>query len=348
MRNGKKILYLPLVIALVFTLAFFVHSKTKAQTGNFDVTISPVFFDLSANPGGRVSDRIRIRNNTTSPININVEVQRMTGDDEGALTLTPEDPENTISWVKIQDRTITAPPLEFVDVPFTIEIPNSAAYGYYYAVNFTNSDATVDGTGAAISGAAAVPILLNVRKEGAVAEAKLAHFSPVSFINEYLPVDFKVQIENSGNVHIRPRGNIFISSGGKDDLAILEVNENVGNIIPNTKREFITSWSDGFIVREPVIEDGQVKLDEDGNPETSLKINWDKLTSFRIGKYTANLLLVYDNGERDVTIEDSKTFWVIPYKFIIGTIVGLILFVLLVRFMLKRYIQRELRKRGRR
>jgi hypothetical protein len=43
-----------------------------------------------------------------------------------------------------------------------------------------------------------------------------------------------------------------------------------------------------FLVREPVIQDGQVKLDKNGKPVENLSINWNKLTSFRIGKYTAN------------------------------------------------------------
>ncbi len=71
-----------LLILLASSLAFFAYS-TSAQSptpSGYDVTVSPVFFDLSTNPDSKVSDKIRIRNNTTSPLPIKIEVKRLTGD----------------------------------------------------------------------------------------------------------------------------------------------------------------------------------------------------------------------------------------------------------------------------
>ena len=119
----------------------------------------------------------------------------------------------------------------------------------------------------------------------------------------------------------------------------------MANIIPQTNRNFTSSWADGFIVIEPVIEDGQVKTDANGKIIKKLIINWDKLTSFRIGKYTANLLLVYDNGTRDVPMEANLSFWVIPYKIIIFMTVVFIAGIILIRYLLKSYINREIRRR---
>jgi hypothetical protein len=119
----------------------------------------------------------------------------------------------------------------------------------------------------------------------------------------------------------------------------------LGNIIPDTNKIFTVPWSDGFLVRTPVMEAGQPKLDKNGKQIETIGINWNKLTSFRIGKYTANLLLVYDNGTRDVPLEAKISFWVFPWKVVGLLIITMVVVVLLARFLLKSYINREIRKR---
>ena len=344
----KKLILIITSIIFLASCFYFLASRIHAQSPtpqNYDVTVSPVYFDLSANPESSVSDKVRLRNNTNSPLPIRIEVKRLTGDVNGDLTLKTDNADNSLSWIKFKDVTFVAKPLEWTDVPFTIDIPKEAAYGYYYAITFVNdANSPLGKTGAAITGAAAVPVLLNVRKEGAKAEAKILNFSTKSQVYEYLPVDFAVKVENSGNIHVRPHGNIFISDGGNKNLAILDVNPGAGSIIPNTNKSFEVSWSDGFLVKEPVLESGQKKLDKDGHPVEKLTINWNKLTSFRIGRYTANLLLVFDNGKRDVSLDAVTTFWVIPYKAIIVIITTLIVVFLVARFLLRRYIQRQIKK----
>ncbi len=346
----KKTLFSGLfLISLTLVFIFGAKYSFAQQSPNYDVTVSPVFFDLSANPGSTVSDKIRVRNNTSNPLSIKLEVKKLTGDDNGDLVIKDENDDNSLSWIKFKEKTFVAKPLEWTDVPFSIEVPKTAAYGYYFAVNFTqeNND-KLNQVGTKITGAAAVPILLNVRKNGAKAEVKILNFSTPNYINEYLPINFNIKLENTGNVHVRPRGNIFITSGNNDNIGILDVNQTAANIIPETRRDLTASWFDGFIVKEPLKEDGQIKLDKNGKALEKLTINWNKLTSFRIGKYTANLLLVYDNGKRDIPIEQSITFWVIPYKVIITLLIGLIIFFFVARFIIRFYINKEIKKRMRR
>jgi hypothetical protein len=345
MKYGKKILFLPLI--LLFFGVFALTSKVFAQTaGGYDVTVTPVFFDLTSNPGDQVSDKIRLRNNTGTAININIQVQRLSGDINGNFSLSQDKNDETLNWVKFSQNAIVAKPLEWTEIPFTVDIPKDAAYGYYYAITFSEvKNGQLGRNGAQLTGAAAVPILLDVRKPGAKAEAKIVEFKTANYVSEYLPVDFQVKIENTGNIHVKPHGNVFINTGNSKDLAILDVNDTQGSILPQSARVFDTSWDDGFLVREPVIQDGQTKVDKNGKPVYSININWNKLTSFRIGKYTANLLVVYDNGEKDIPLEATLSFWVFPYKVVGGTLLGIILFVLILRFAIKKYINRELQKK---
>ena len=292
MNYGQKKILLPFFL-LGLGVLLLIKTVVSAQSptpSNYDLTVSPVFFDLSSNPGNTVSDKIRIRNNTNSPLPIKLEVKRLTGDVNGDLTLRNDNSDNSLSWIKFSQNTIVAKPLEWTDIPFSIDIPKDAAYGYYFAVTFAQDNTNpIAKTGARITGAAAVPILLNIRKAGAKADAEILDFSVNTAVSEYLPIDFTIRLENTGNIHVKPHGNIFISDGGGKDIAILNVNDSLANIIPGTKRSFNASWNDGFLVNDPVIEDGQVKLDKSGKPIKKLTINWNKLTSFRIGKYTANI-----------------------------------------------------------
>lgn len=348
MKYGKKRLAL-LILLLSLGSLFFVVKASLAQTptpSNFDVTVSPVFLDLSANPGDTINTKVRIRNNTTSPLPIKIEVKKMTGDTNGDLTLIDNSNDNSTTWFKFDSPTFAANPLEWTDVPVTIAVPKEAAYGYYFAISFTQDNTSpIKRTGAAIKGSVVIPVLLDVRKAGAKAEAKIVDFSTPSFITEYLPVDFKVVLQNSGNVHILPHGNIFISNGTNKNIAALDFNPGSGNVIPSTKRKFDASWDDGFLVYRTVMEYGQPKLDKNGKEVKQLQINWNKLTSFRVGKYTADLIVVFDNGTKDVSLQKTISFWVIPWKALTVMGIILILLILVIRFMLKSYINREVNKK---
>jgi hypothetical protein len=345
MKNIKLVIGIYLMLIFIGSILALRASAQSPTPANYDVTVSPVFFDLSANPGDSLSNKVRLRNNTTSPLPIKIVVEKLTGDVNGDLTLREDKNDPSLSWIKFTSTTFVAKPLEWTDIPFTIDVAKDAAYGYYFAISFTqDNNSPIKRTGATITGAAAVPILLNVKKEGAKAQARIVEFKMDNYVSEYLPVNFLVKVENEGNIHVSPHGNIFINEGNKD-LASLDVNPTLGNIIPNTNKTFTVPWSDGFLVKEPVYEGGQVKLDKNGKQIENITINWNKLTSFRIGKYTANLLLVYDNGTRDVPLEASVSFWVFPWKVVGLMIVTLVVLVVLVRFLLKFYINREVRKR---
>jgi hypothetical protein len=344
MNFGKKLLLLPVLLALA---TLFLAVKIHAQTpSSYDVTVSPIYFDLSADPATSITSKIRIRNNTNSPIPLKLGIEKLTGDINGNLTLKQDKNDYTLSWIKFGSDSVVVKPLEWTEVPFTINIPKDAAYGYYWTITMAQDKTSpLVKSGISLTGAAGIPILLNVRKEGAKAEAKILSFTIKNFISEYLPVDFTVKVENFGNVHVKPHGNIFISGTGSKNLAVLDINSTLGNIIPNSSRIFNASWDDGFLVKEPVFDNGQPKLDKDGKQLEKITINWNKLTSFRIGKYTATLLMVYDDGKKDVPLEQTISFWVIPYKVIGAIIITLLIVFFVGRWRMKAYINHEIKKR---
>ncbi len=336
---------------LLFALSvssLFIVSTAHAQTARLDLTVSPVLLDVTASPGDKIQQKFRVRNNSSQLLNLIISINRLNqiGEAGQIAPLNPQPGDEAASWVTFDKNTFKAPVKEWTDVNLTINVPKDAAFGYYYAIRVTQNPADIPQKGGAakLVGEVIVPLLLNAKKEGAVRQAKLLDFKPVSFVNEYMPVDFLTRVQNTGNIHMKVRGNIFIRGQGTKDIGILEVNPGLGIILPGAKRAFPTSWDDGFIVMKEDSENGIPKLDSHGKPKKSLTINWDKITNFRIGKYTANLLLVYDDGTRDQTLEGSTTFWVFPYKLVGAIIVVAIGAVLLLRMILSSYIKKQVKK----
>ena len=327
MKYGKKRLFLLLTLLSIAAFLFF-SSKVFAQTppaaSSYDVTVSPVYFDLSADPGTTLTSKIRIRNNTSSPIPVKLGVERLTGDLNGNYNLTQDKDDSTLSWITFDSNSVVTQPLEWTEIPFSINIPQDAAYGYYWTITFAQDNTSpLAKNGVTLSGAAAVPILLDVRKAGAKSEGKIAEFATDSPFYEYLPTKFNLKVQNTGNVHIQPKGSIFIKDWLGRQVAVLNINSEQRNILPNSARKFENSWDDGFITIEPKIVDGQQKVDKNGKPETSLKIRWDKILDLKVGRYTASELVIISTATKDLTYQQEVSFWVFPWK-LIG---GILLFI---------------------
>lgn len=343
----KLTLYLASFLIAVFVILN-IAGSISAQTSDpgLDLTVSPPVIELNAKPGDKVNERFRIRNNQSTPVTLKIDVKKLSSDSTTGepIPAEPTKEDEFISWMNVDPATPTVNPSEWQDVNFSLEIPQNAAYGYYYVLRIAPAaQAEIKGTGATVKGQVLVVVLLNVVKDGAKAKAGLVEFKPNVFVSEYLPVTFTAKVNNTGNIHVRPSGNIFIRSMSQKDVAILDINSGKQTVLPGGTRTFDSTWNDGFIVRAPVVENGTTKLDKNGNPITKITINWDKLTHFRVGPYTATLLMVYDDGKRDATIEGTTTFWLIPYTAIIVIIIILIVLILVIRLLLKWYVRRALR-----
>ena len=101
------------------------------------------------------------------------------------------------------------------------------------------------------------------------------------------------------------------------------MNREKGSILPDSGRTFTVEWNDGFLRYVDKQEDGKVVHDENGNIVKVLDWNWKDAAKLRFGKYEAKLLLVYDDGHRDVPLEGTVSFWVVPWRVILGLIVNI-------------------------
>ena len=289
-----------------------------------NLTLSPVFLNLITDPGREVASQFKITNNSnfTEYLEINIKKFEPTNSGSGVVIqdIKPED--EFVNWVSFSEKEFSIAPNQTKSIRFTITPPKEAVLGYYYSFTVRRiQPIKQQGQGAGISGATALPVLLLVKSPNAKREIQIADFKTEKFFYEYLPTNFTIKIKNTGNVHVAPSGDIFIDSLWNKEVAVVPVNKGRGNILPSATRDYTSVWDDGFAVRVPKTESGVQIKDKDGKTSLTTKYNFTKANKFRFGKYTANLILVYDNGERDIPLEAQVSFWVVPWKILgIGTI----------------------------
>lgn len=315
-----KINWIFFALFFVFSFAFSVSAQTVDQ--NFRLTASPLPINLKTDPGNTVTAQLKIKNDGNQDEKIAVDLKKFTADHiTGAPKLLDrEDGENYFDWVKFSENEFILNPNEWKTITLTINVPADAAFDYYYAVVFKRVEKETQSLDKQtfLTGGMATFVTLEVNSPNAKREVAVTDFSLDKKWYEFLPVNFAVTLRNTGNVHVAPRGNIFISKGANSNVAILEVNKDNGAILPNSPRTFTQSWSEGFPHAVPQEQDGKMMLDDNGNQVYKLEWNWADASKLRWGKYTAKLLLAYDDGKRDVPVEGEISFWVIPWRIMGG------------------------------
>jgi len=327
-----KRIFLGLVgLAVVFGGLFGAGGVQAATTSPLVLETSPLPINLIVDPGKSVTTDIRVKQAGSETARLKVGLMKFRAyGNEGKPELLDRQPgDDYFDWVKFDKTLFDAPPNVWQTVHVTINVPKSAAFGYYFAVVFSREGDDVHHTGNtnSIAGATAVLMLLEARSPNAKRNLQLVSFTADHRVFEFLPTQFNVTLANTGNVHGAPQGDIFIIKG-KKQIAILPINANGGNILPASKRLLTVQWLDGFPVYKQVVKDGKVKLDKNNKQVKALMWDWTQANKFRMGRYTAHLFAVYDDGTHDVPIEAELSFWVIPWRIILA----LLLVIALIGF----------------
>jgi hypothetical protein len=320
----KKILAALLIVSVLVSSLIIAPSVHAQNTEGINLQISPLPIELNTKPGTSTGADLRVRNVGTKTEKLQVRLLAVSEDDNGQVHLSnPTSSDEWARWVSFDRQTFDAPSSQWQTIKMTVNVPKSAAFGYYFAVEYLRAAELAPQPGkAAARGAVATFILLNADAAGAKREAQVVSFLADRKSYEFLPASFTVKVRSTGNVHVAPHGNIFIGKGGKQ-VGVIDVNASRGNILPKGSRFFESAWSDGFPVHQTkTTGDGQPLLDKKGNPRKSLKWDFSHANRLRFGHYTAHLVMVYDNGQRDVPMEASVSFWVVPWR-----VIGILLIV---------------------
>lgn len=289
----------------------------QARAAGVNLTLSPLPVNLVTSPGSSVSTSLKVQNSGSEAVKLQVTLMKFKADStNGQATLVQfKDGEEEKNWVTFSKTNFTAQPGVFNTVDMTINPPASAAFGYYYAVVFSQqgTDPTKPQSNK-VNGAVASLILLDVQAPGEKREAQVTSFTATKKLYQYLPASFDVTVKNTGNVHVKPSGNIFVGRGVNGNfIDTLTINPGGGNILPGSSRTFNVEWDNGFPAYTVKKQNGQIVTDNVGKPVKTLNWNLSNLNHLRFGKYNASLTLVYNDGKRDVPVNGQVSFWVIPW-----------------------------------
>lgn len=335
-------LLLGTLLACVLVLpgaAFAATTPSPTPTGNFNLQVSPSPLVATVKPGVKSHIELKVHNQGTGTEYLQIEPRNFTFDSKtGKVNL-----EDTISptfskWISFSAQKFTVLSDQTFTEQVILNVPKDAGFSYSFALVVSRQNNPTPQAGSrAVNGSLAVFSLINIDRPGATSNLKITDFSTSKKVYDYLPATISIRFENTGNTITQPSGNIFIERGGHSaaPLATLDVNPTQGYILSGTQRTVTASWSDGFPVYKTT-------TDSSGKTTKHLVWNWGDLSKLRIGRYTAHLVAVYNQGGRDVPIEGTVSFWVIPWKILLVALL-VVLLILFAVFMMVRSIIRGIK-----
>jgi len=282
------------------------------------LTLTPVRIELSGDPGATIESEITLINDRDTSQTFyssfsNFEAQGETG---SPSFVTPVDGLGT--WMQTDSMVILAPGTSKI-VPVTIEIPEAAEPGGYFAAVFwgTNNP-EVSGEGSIAIGAK-TGVLVLLRVNGDVdEEGGIIEYGTIDNKNFFtaLPVSFYYRFQNSGGDRIKPDGDIVIRHMFGFARAKVPANSAQGNVLPSQTRRFEATWQSSR---------GSSDVANIENLGFFKKVVYE-WKNFAFGYYNANISLSY--GANNDQISTAKTgFFVVPWHLLIVIVVGLFLFI---------------------
>jgi hypothetical protein len=288
------------------------------------ISISPTLYEMSASPGQEWSSSVKIINSNPYELVISADVVNFAPVGEGGqgtfipIFTSEEEGQTFAEWISISDSSITIPPEQTVQVPFSIKVPIDAPPGGHSAAILVGnkSDATVNDA-TKVKTAQVVSSLVFLRVAGDITEkGSIREFVTEKSVYETPEVTFNLRFENSGNVHLQPRGDIKILNMWGQERGFIPVNKQslFGNVLPESIRRYVFTWS------------GEWSLAD-------------------MGRYTAVATLAY--GESDQQFTSGEThFWVIPWRALLVLVLTLVSFIWLFTWLTKLYIRKMLHMAG--
>lgn len=309
------------IIGVVSIGLLVAKNTSAAETGEFSLQVSPSPLVLTLKPGQSTTVDLQIRNTGTATEKLKIAPRSFTINKDEQLEFDDTKPPEVASWLTLSPAAFTVDAGQMITEKVTFAVPKEAGFSYSFALVINRQDTPKSAeSGRELKGSVALFTLANIDRPGAVRKLDLAKFSTSQSVYEYLPTELDITLKNTGNTIAQPTGNVFIQRNSNDvtPLSTLSVNKANGYILPDTTRTLKTNWDDGFPVYHTVTA-------SDGKAEQQLDWNWSNLSHLRIGRYTAKLVAIYNDGTRDVPVVGEVSFWVIPWKILLGALVVLLL-----------------------
>lgn len=307
---------------LLALLAFSLFGYSSALADSLSVTVTPPLVQLTIGPGETWRSALKIVNTNASDITYYSQLMDMEASDEsGHGKFTPvirsasstESGTTLASWIEVPSEPVVVKAGASGQLPFTVRIPEDASPGGHYAAILVGTQPGKVEGGSGIAVSSYVSSLIFVKIKGDIVESgRVREFVTSKQLYQEPHAEFTLRFENTGNTHLRPAGSIEIYNMWGRERGRVEIAQDstFGNVLPNSVRKFNFSW------------DGEESL-------------------FDIGRYSAQVTLAYgDEGKQSASA--VTYFWVVPVVPVAITLGSLITLIILVAWLIRRYIRRAL------
>ena len=319
-NNIKKIIFGVLILGAFYSaIEAYAFQKTNMDIpAQNDFVVEPGKTEIFLNPGESVIKNITITNRIGKNIKFKLTAEDMMGTDDpqSPIKLLGDErgPYSLKNFIEPEISEFSLNLGDRITIPVKVSVPIDAEpRGYYGALIVSNEPEVLseeqsketEGKARLVSRIGSL-FLLRINGEGKES-GSLEDFKiigPSKTFYENRPKGFEILFKNDGNVHLVPYGKIIIKNILGKDVGMIPVDAYFS--LPDSIRYREVLWSQGT----------------------------------GLGRYTANLSLY--NGYGNENTEASVAFWIIPWKILLVTFLGLIMVISLIYYISTRF---ELRKK---
>lgn len=308
---GRAALLVPLFVAAVVLLT----ARSQAADNAFNIQVSPSPLVVNLTPGQSHTATLTVRNLGTQAVNLTPSLSGVKTDAKHEhIELTDDIPLGLHAWISFKQSSLVLAPGQSLPLEITYNTPQDVGFSYILAIKLSSpTNGATEGT--SVEAQVAVFNLVTINRPDAKRELAIEQLKSTRSRYEFLPATFELTVKNNGNVIDQPSGTLFIQRSFNDNnpIAAIPINKAAGYILPESSRTFSNNWQEGFPAYTTYTEAGVEKT----------KLTWDfsRFSNLRMGKYVAKAVLVYNDGQRDIPVVASTTFWVIPWRLLAVAVV---------------------------
>ncbi|MEY2665430.1 MAG: hypothetical protein RLZZ480_535 [Candidatus Parcubacteria bacterium] len=279
--------------------------RSERIEGDIDVgdfVVGPGRAEISVSPGETIIQEVTVTNRISANRTFKLEVEDITGSADGssAVSLTGEErgPYSIRNYISFPTDTFTLDLGERARIPVTITIPEDAEPGGFYGSVLVSTDRT----GETVEDGPRSPVIARVGSLFFVTVRGDVETSGVTkevrtldgkMWYEKGPVNLGIVYENSGSIHVNPYGEISITNIFGEQVGFVEIEP--WFVLPKSLR--------------------------------TREITWDR--EYLFGRYTVTAKI--NRGYDNVVDEVQTTFWVLPWKIVLGVFLSVFILVFALR-----------------
>jgi LytR cell envelope-related transcriptional attenuator len=309
------------IFAVAVFIAATLPSYSSAQE-TVSFSVSPTIYDMTANPEQVWQSTVRIINPNPFELTLSITPSNFIPKDEDGIPQFVPLKEGDVAkdtlaeWIETEQE-IKIPAEKTYELPFKISVPQGATPGGHYAALMISTKPGEGSGNGQVQTSQIISALLFLRVTGDITESStIRSFRTANYFLSKPETRFEIRVENKGNVHMQPQGEIKIFNMWGRERGTIPINQQtmLGNVLPQSVRKFSFEWKSEWALSD-------------------------------IGRYTAKATLAYGVDERQFISADTA-FWIIPWKILLVLFLVLGSLIATITWAMKLYIRHVLTLAG--